>query len=288
MNELQNNPKILVKRDGALGDVIMTTPIIREIFQDYDGLCELYVQTRCPDVFRNSPYVTGINPTNQLLYDAIYDLNLSYEKNPKIHTINAYKWSVFGNIELNDYSLDLFESASDKNKILSLEYKNYIVIHMRKQPSWPSRDLPTEFYKNLIGKILEETDATIIQVGAGQDLAFDGSVRLVNCINKFTIHEIKCLIDDARAYIGVDTGLLHIASCTNTPTIAFFTSCRSEYRKPLKDSIKFIPIEANISCYGCQQDNPPPCTVFTCRRGSIDCINTFDVLDTIIKLHSIL
>lgn len=281
---MQTKPKILVARGGALGDVIMTTPIIREIYNDYSGFVDIYVQTGCPDVFKNSPYVTGINPTVAQHYDAIYNLSLSYENNPAEHAVYGYKWSVFGNVELDDYSLELFHTDDDVKKIESLGYKNYVVIHMR-QHNWPSRNLRPAFYQELITKILETTDLNIVQVGGNHELAFGGNDRLINDLGKYSIQELKCLISSARAFVGIDGGLIHVAACTDTPLLSFFTSCKAEYRKPLKDSINFYPIEADIECYGCQIHNPLPCTEFICNRGDVACIDSFDADSVVATLR---
>lgn len=281
---MQTKPKILIIRGGALGDVIMTTPIIRELYNTYDGYVDIYVHTGCPDVFKNSPYVTGINPEIPHHYDAVYNLTQSYENNPAVHAVMAYRWSVFGNGELDDYSLELHPTTADQEKIDALAYKNYIVIHMR-QHNWPSRNLRPEFFKALIVKILAETDLTVVQVGGEHELAFTGNARVVNDLGKYSIHELAYLIDTARAFIGVDGGLIHVAACTNTPMLAFFTSCKAEYRKPLRGS-KFYPLEANIDCYGCQVHNPVPCTEFICTRGDVACIDAFDVDYVVATLKS--
>lgn len=274
MAKLHTRPKILVVRGGALGDVLMATPIIRELYNDYDGLCDIYVQTGYPDVFKDSPYVTGVNPAELHHYDAVYNLTRSYENNPAMHTVHAYGWSVFGNMELSDYSLELFHSESDANKILTLGYRNYVVIHMR-QHNWPSRNLRPEFYKQLILQILDETDLNIVQVGGEHELAFSGNDRLINDLGKYSIHELKCLVEGARAFIGIDGGLIHVAACTDTPMLSFFTSCRAEFRKPLRKNQPFYPI-ANIECYGCQLQNPVPCVEFVCHRNDVACIDSFD------------
>lgn len=272
---MQTRPKILIIRGGALGDVIMTTPIIRELYNDYNGYVDIYVQTGCPDVFKNSPYVAGINPNPHHHYDAVYNLTQSYENNPAVHAVKAYRWSVFGNVEMNNYSLELHPTNADRAKVAALGYKNYIVIHMR-QHNWPSRNLRPEFFKSLVEKILAETDLTVVQVGGEHELAFTGNERVISDLGKYSIQELMCLIESSHAFIGVDGGLIHVAACTDTPMLAFFTSCKAEYRKPLRNS-KFYPLEANIECYGCQIHNPVPCTEFICHRGDVACIDAFNV-----------
>jgi len=48
--------------------------------------------------------------------------------------------------------------------------------------------------------------------------------RLVNLVGQTTLTECAALIDDARALVGVDTGLTHLGLAMNTPTLALFGS----------------------------------------------------------------
>ena len=49
--------KILIIRQGALGDVIMTTGIVRAIYQKYNAPI-IDIATDYPDVFLNNIYVS--------------------------------------------------------------------------------------------------------------------------------------------------------------------------------------------------------------------------------------
>ena len=42
------NPKILVNRSGALGDVLMVTPIIRRLYRERFGECQIYIKSFYP------------------------------------------------------------------------------------------------------------------------------------------------------------------------------------------------------------------------------------------------
>ena len=268
-------PKILIYRGGALGDVLMITPLVKQVYLNYNGNCEIYVQTGAPDVFKNNPYVAGVNPTDQH-FDVVYNMAFGYENLPSTHAVIAYGKTAFGDaIALSDTSLMLYPDDADKAKIDALGYSNYIVVHMR-QHNWPSRNLKIEFYQQMLDKILSTTDVTVIQVGGEHEVAFTGNTKLRVDLGKYSIHELYCLIDGAKAFIGIDGGLIHVAACTNTPLLSFFTSCKSDYRKPLKDTIKFYPMTANIDCYGCQEHLPAPCTEFVCKKETVPCIDSFN------------
>ena len=70
--------KILVHRAMALGDVILTTPIVRALFNDGD--CEIDVSSNYPIVFKDNPYIKqALHPSqvNAADYDQIYNLDLN-------------------------------------------------------------------------------------------------------------------------------------------------------------------------------------------------------------------
>lgn len=77
----------------------------------------------------------------------------------------------------------------------------------------------------------------------------------INIIDKTTLIEALCVIQKCKAIIGVDNGLLHLASCTSTPVVWGFTSVLPEHRLPyLPASHRHAVVlpDDNLSCTGCQ------------------------------------
>lgn len=287
--------RILVHRAMALGDVILTTPIIRALYEKHNGDCEIDVSSNYPAVFDMNPYVRyAINPAqiNNDIYDHVYNLDLVYEKSPRQHIVEAYKDYVFGaDFVIDDMSLDLFVSDNDYRIVDQFVNDNvntekFIVVHMRKD-GWPSRNIPEEIWGDVLEPILDQySDITIVQVGSKHEISFAGDDRLINALGKFTIHQLKELISRAEVFLGVDSAPFHIAATTSTPTVAFFTAVSHEYRKPLAKDAVFEPLVANVDCYGCMADVPAPNTEYSCRRGDVACVNSFDaqkVVDTVTK-----
>jgi len=86
---------MLINRSYALGDVILTTPIIRRLRRENPD-AKIIVQTMYPDVFRNNPHVNEIiqTPTAQHI-DNYIELNLAYERRPNMHIVDAYMAEAF-------------------------------------------------------------------------------------------------------------------------------------------------------------------------------------------------
>jgi len=79
-------PRILIKRRQALGDVIMTTPIVRRLRQELGRDAIINVATDNPSAFLNNPHIdaviSGGDPTDG--YDRMIDLDLAYERRPEM------------------------------------------------------------------------------------------------------------------------------------------------------------------------------------------------------------
>lgn len=77
--------------------------------------------------------------------------------------------------------------------------------------------------------------------------------------DKTTLLQAAKVIQGAKAIVGVDCGLLHVAGCTDTPIVAGFTTVRPELRAPIRNNIlghgfySVVP-GALLQCRFCQSD----------------------------------
>jgi heptosyltransferase III len=291
-------PQILVTRQLALGDVIWITPIIRQIWRDYGGDCRITVVTLKPEVFANNPWVSEVLSAESAQssgrkYDKTINLDLAYERYPAMHLLEAYAKFSHGSVDLiEDHSPALFPSLGDSSVVGQiLEGKgnqSYVVVHLRRD-TWPSRNLPEAQWKAIIDALLTQTDHLIYQVGSTHEISFDHHPRLVNLLGKVSIQQLKLLIEKSVAYIGIDSGTLHVAACTQTPIVSMFTSAHHSLREPRgRNRNLFVPVPADIACYGCQSRLPPPTTGVVCPRGDVACLQTFSPSRIVTALQSLM
>jgi len=284
-------PNYMVVRQLALGDVLLATPIIRQLFHDHRGQCHIDVLTMKPEIFLNNPYVRRVYTPQDYSqakgpYARVINLDLAYENLPHMHVVDAYAMASHGSAEkIKDKRLELFPTETDRRNVKTIQEEKiggpYAVIHMRKD-TWPSRNLPDATWKGILNILLEHTDLNIVQVGSAHEIAFDYHPRLLDFLGVLSIHELREIIADAKCYVGVDSGTLHVAACTDTPVIAMFSSAHHRLREPLErpPQARFIPIQPQVDCYGCQEHYPPPITGVICHRGdpySPPCKDAFDV-----------
>lgn len=68
------------------------------------------------------------------------------------------------------------------------------------------------------------------------------------------------IISGAKAIVGLDNGLLHLAGCTETPIVGGFTSVRPNHRMPYRHGVlgwNYFPVtlsKEELACIGCQSN----------------------------------
>lgn len=292
---LSNYPKILIKRFEAMGDILMSTPIIRKLYNDRSGKCLIDYQLydTHQQILKYNPYIRnilGINDQLTDVYNMSINLDLVYEKKPKIHVIDAFAELVFGHSNI-DKSLDLFTNELNRqqaDKVKKSINNDYIVFHARNYPG-ASRNISLLFWQDLVKTVLMETNVSIAFIGQGNDAYFfRDEPRTIDLRNQFDILTTKEIISSAKIFVGSDTGTLHVAATTNTDIVGLFTSVRAEYRQPFRSKGRFIPVAANIPCYGCQENFTPPVVQINCMRNDYECQNRFSVQDVLWNIKNLL
>lgn len=271
----QINKNVLVVRAGALGDVILTTPIIKRL---YGEGWSVDVTTECVEVFKNNPYVHEIFNENWgnpiLTYELkklnrpvnIIDLDLAYEKNPKMHIIDAYSLEAFGDTKTEKQTyLYLTEEGGKKAKELLQGFRSFICIHMG--VGWENRTWPYKSWEAFISKF--PVSVSTVLVGSGKDFSIEWlKTNHLNLLGKTDYHTLCSVIERAKLFIGSDSAPLHIAQSFGVPSIGLYTSAKAEYR-----ALKVLAVTPDIDCYGCLHDEKPPVTYCGCRRGDFKCLD---------------
>jgi heptosyltransferase III len=275
--------KYLLIRDGAMGDVLMMTPVLRELHDIHSGDVSIDVATNFEFVFSNNPYVTRVFDLKTLRkgvrsYDVVVDLNGVYERAPNKHPVDAYAKCVFGGGEINK-QLEIYSSQSDEemiNKVVKDIGSPYIVVHYFSH-EWPNREVSSEIWQRLLRHVAIQSSYTIIFIGVARDQVLITNDRCEDHRGRYSIQQLKLLIDRSIGFLGGDSGPSHVAAATNAPMAVFYTCAHHEARMPLRNGGKFMPLMPNVDCYGCLTRNPIPRPGYYCERGDNACTSGFDV-----------
>ena len=244
---------ITIKRDAAIGDILMVMPIVPALLRKH-GQVFLRVAPSLHDrlhALLNAPGV--LNVTRETRGDVI-DLNGAYELRPHLHPVEAYAQTA--GVDITNTT----RAFCNKNYDL-MRGKFDVVIHATK--SWPNRTLPIAFWAELVATLQRQglsvacVAGNVGEVVPGCDAVFLGQ----------TLPQVAGLIQyGAGVFICGDSGPLHLAACTDTPIIGLFTIATAERRKPWgRPAEKFAGINAAVDCVGCLHRAPMPCSFIDCE-----------------------
>lgn len=272
---------IVVKRLGAIGDVLLTTGIVRKLKRKFP-LYDVNVQTVCESVFRGNPFVSNVSREPFAKVDMMFDLDMAYERSPKMPVVEAYHRAVFGDDPLTDFTPEMFSNINDVASLNSKLPPNFFngavaVIHMT--VSWPNRTWQRQKWLRVIDNIVSRGGKVAV-VGASGDFKPDTKNDVLNLTDRLNIHEIRELVAKSDVFIGMDSGLLHVAMTTEVPVIGLFTCANPVYRMVERkaQSVALIP---KVPCRFCLHDEKPPVTFVGCARGNYQCLNDITVNDVI-------
>jgi ADP-heptose:LPS heptosyltransferase len=275
--------QILVRRRAALGDVIMSTGVVRELRQRYN--CVIDVATEFPNVYDNNPNVRAIYHTQAMPDAAAYDLYINlddaYEQNPLNHYVDSYFYRAFATDKIENKSLELFPNEFDKDTVNAFcqdnELDQFIVIHMR-QWHWPLKNMSMDTWFAVFEKLFtKRTDFKIVCVGGSTD-GYVEHPLFVDAREKLNIQQQKLLMDNAICFVGTDSGPFHIAAASSTHIIALQTHLKPERILPFRRGMpayNTTAIMSDVDCVGCNDVQQRPVRQVICKHGDYRCKDNF-------------
>ena len=281
---IERPQQILVRRRAALGDVIMSTGVVRELKRKYN--CEIDIATEFPNVFDNNPHVRAIYHTEAMPevknYDLYINLDDAYEHNPVNHYVDSYFYRAFGTSDVDNKSVELFASELDQAVVNAFiennELDNFIVIHIR-QWHWALKNMAWETWFAVFERLFtERTDFKIVCVGSAAD-GFVQHPLFVDARDLLNIQQQKLLMDHARCFVGIDSGPFHVAGASRTHIIALQTHLRPERILPYRREMfayNTTAIMSAVDCVGCNDDQARPVRQVVCKHGDYRCKDSFD------------
>jgi len=152
---------------------------------------------------------------------------------------------------------------------LGLVDKKFVILHSA--GGWETKQLPERTWIAIADALIQTGKTAVFSWGnaAEQSLA----QKLATACNGFALPErlnmsaLCTVLNSARAVVGADTGLLHLAAALNVPTISFWGPSESQRSAPLHDVAQQVQgdrnwhIESNLSCGPCFQRR---CNQFVC------------------------
>ncbi len=256
-------PRAFVRHAG-LGDCLLTLPF-------HDRLCveegtETVVITHVPEAFRNEFPLAITTEIDTYAVSDFVDLDLAYERRQGLSIRDGYEAALEEQtgIKMGHFPKDtkFLSTPMDELMVHRLSPHDwrspYVVVHT-KNGGQTFKGHPPEFWMDLINRI-KELGYVVVTVGDQVDFSFGGD-NIINLNGRTNLSMIHALMKKAKLFIGIDTGLLHIADGT-CPTLGIFTG--TDPKKIVTESV--TPIETTAPCKGCHHRRKnPPVTDYACE-----------------------
>lgn len=253
---------IVIKRTGAMGDVIMTEPIMHHFHQQgfrivLDTLPQFY------GLFA-SHYFKIHHPEEldpRVMKTAkIINLDMAYEITPRrLHLESYYEVSGITNGLIRNPKLRLpFDHKDPAAKI----FKKYAILHLDRRPQMGRNSYGIDWCA--IVWELNDKGYEVIQIGQGDREIIEEAVQMINLGEMMLMR----LIGAADLFIGHDSGPANIAIAMETPSVILFGSVNPDYIIPNKENVIAITKhnEINPVC------KSPYCWSSVIGQEGIECI----------------
>jgi len=285
---------VIFSRYTGMGDIICTIPAARVLMQRHPGATFIY---NCHRDFVDVPRLAGL--TNRVttlgaigvvghwyrwLLDGFYHFAHGDDTPGKVATEPMV-------VEFcRQFSLPVTEdhprinagaAAQEKVRALlaqkNLDPGRLILIHPG--PSWTVKEWPREQWTSLVAALSEKGYTSIAQLGVGRYMNF-GKVAVepvpgaVSLVDELSVEDCFAVISRAKLFIGIDSGLLHIASCTRTPAVALWGPTSPQFFYPT--SVRKDFVVSDVDCQGCYHRLPRLHWVTGCPF-EIRCMKTLPV-----------
>ncbi|MFN3489230.1 MAG: glycosyltransferase family 9 protein [Emticicia sp.] len=305
--------KFLILRFSSIGDIVLTTPVIRCIKTQYpDAEVHFATKKQFKVLVENNPYIDkyyllekSLNSFIKTLqsedYDYIIDLHNNLrtsiiklrlgKKSFSFDKLNFKKWLLV-NLKINqmpdvhivDRYLETVESLGIKNDLKGLDYfipekdkvqinDSYVAYAIGGQHF--TKKLPT---KKII-EVCQKIDGKIMLLGGKEDSPAAEEIekalgnKIINACGKYNLNQSASLVQQADYIITHDTGLMHIASALKKKVISIWGNTVPEFGM-YPYLTEFTIIEnKELSCRPCSKIG-----YTQCPKGHFKCMNELHLL----------
>lgn len=219
----------VIRRAGAIGDVLLTTPIIRAL-KERNPRSPIWVETECPDVFDGNPHVARAGRSLALPPDAwVINLNMAYENAPQTHIVSAYAQAA----GVEDYSCrtELYTSQEDRRfaiEKLGQEYggDGWIAVHVG-PTTWSGKNWPMERWAEVIALIEAKNIGRVVLVGSQSVPQLP--IATLDLRGKTTRGQLAAVLARCRLLVTLDSFPLHAAQAVGCPVVGLFGVTSAEF-----------------------------------------------------------
>lgn len=279
--------RILIKRGGGIGDLIMLTPALDELKR-----CghEIFIDTKHPEIFHLNPSVTRCNagfPDHK--YEVIHDLEGAVEpweivKGDKAIPMDDYKtlpridlWCRQLGLQTPKHPVVKYflspEEITTAKTLLSKCTRPIILIVLTCTSAY--RTYPLQPLLTALKELSHSYDVVLVGDHGGwhhqwtlpmRDFIASSSIIDLSHSHLFTLRMLGGLLGVADLVISNDTGPLHMAAALNKPTIGLFGPIDPSTRTSYYPTV--VPLTAKPLCLCHDMPTKNDCPDVDIRKGN--------------------
>ena len=211
-----------VDRLGALGDVLMCTPALRELKRRNPD-CRIVLYTEFAGLVEGLPFVDCVRPwSGPERPDGSFWLIYERSLPPSRHIAR-----IIGDL-LGIRVRDVRPSCAVREDLVERFRRDWdgcprpVILVNRRAGSWtPNKEWPDEYWDDLLARLAAR--ATVVEVGAtapGSAASPDGSY--VDLRGRTTLPELVAAIAAADLLVTPETGTMHVAAAVGTPAVVIY------------------------------------------------------------------
>jgi ADP-heptose:LPS heptosyltransferase len=209
-----------IKRPGALGDVLMCTPGLREL-KRLNPNCHIRFYTEYAILVRGLPYIDEVLPYRDCPTNAIFP---QYEDAIRPRTHLARSLGHHLGVNVRDVRPDCVFDARLIERYLEAWHslpRQRIIIQRRSGAWTPNKNWPEAYWAELVERLVR--DASVIDTGTHGDPG--SAIRSDNYVDlrgKTSLAEFAAAVAASDLHVGPDSGTIHIAAAAEVPSVVIY------------------------------------------------------------------
>lgn len=260
--------KILVIRFSSIGDIVLTTPIVRCLARQLNAEVHFLTKKSYASIVRSNPHIDRVHSIQSSVkeveadlkavqFDYIIDLHKNLRSfqvrrilTAKYHTFSKInlekwmvvnlKWNILPDLHIVDRYFEAVKSLGVKNDGMGLDfYTDGIEVQSPSHEPYmafsiggahATKRLSREKIKDICARI----KSRVILLGGPEDHEVGTFVvkdlsHVENGAGNYALQESAYLVDQAQLVITHDTGLMHIAAAFRKPIISIWGNTIPEF-----------------------------------------------------------